>query len=118
MDGVALGPGGEDGLKEVMDTWTTQKGLPAVKVTRTGEATATVEQRRFVLGPRDEADDHVYSWWIPLSYAPAGGDFTSEEVLMPKDWLEAGEDSKEITLEGVNDEEVPVIFNVQVLMTV
>ncbi len=97
-----------------MDTWTTQKGFPALTVTRTGASTAEVSQRRFLLGPRDESDAHEYTWWVPVSYAAAGADFESEEALAPRAWLEAGQEAAELELEGGGGEEDVFIFNVQV----
>ncbi len=97
-----------------MDTWTTQKGFPAVTVTRTGAASVLVSQRRFLLGAKDDTDDHEYTWWVPVTYAVAGGNFDSEAALGPKAWLEAGQESVEVLLGEVTTLDDLIIFNVQV----
>ena len=100
-------------VKTIMDTWSKQKGFPTVTVTRSGN-TVTASQARFLLGPRDLTDTNDYTWWVPLSYAPAGGDFASAAAQSPKGWIEAGTDSVELELVGVG-EDTPAIFNVQVM---
>lgn len=38
-------------VKEVMDTWTLQMGLPVVNIVRLDEETATADQKRFLIYP-------------------------------------------------------------------
>lgn len=58
-------------IKEVMDTWTLQMGLPVVNIVRLDEETATADQRRFLIYP-DAKHHHSspfnYRWNIPLTY--------------------------------------------------
>jgi len=63
--GIAAGVLPEDlEVKDIMDTWTTQKGFPLITVdTTNGLDNAVVSQRRFVLGPSEGGS---YSWQEPL----------------------------------------------------
>jgi len=100
-------------VKSVMDTWTLQMGFPVVTVKRNyQDKTATVTQKRFLLGSSDEkkkkADEKEYSWWIPLTFTSPGSSFdkTYNEL-----WMEEGEQTKEVS--DMPEEGTAVVFNVQ-----
>ncbi|MBN3301039.1 ERAP2 aminopeptidase, partial [Amia calva] len=64
------------GLKEMMDTWTLQMGLPVITVERTGRQ-VRVRQERFLKGVLQEDPDYSllqsgYHWQIPLTYITSG----------------------------------------------
>ncbi|XP_063230541.1 uncharacterized protein LOC134535398 [Bacillus rossius redtenbacheri] len=95
-------------VKEVMDTWTNQKGYPVVTVTRDYEAgTASVKQERFLL--KRGSDQHSYKWWVPLSYT--SGDKADFQTTVPTAWL--GPTQDELVLQSVASSEDWVLFNVQ-----
>jgi len=101
-------------VKQVMDTWTVQMGYPVVDFKRNYEAaTATLDQNRFLLTTpsNDTADEHDYTWWVPISYTTINRGFegTSPDVWMdPKDAMK----SLDIELDDISAEEA-VIVNVQ-----
>lgn len=55
-------------VKQIMDTWTLQTGLPVVTVTRSyPERSASLTQERFLLLSDDNKTMEQY-WWIPITY--------------------------------------------------
>lgn len=79
-------------VAEIMNTWTLQKGFPYVTIERAYEGVPGTRdliratQNRFLqdMPEAREAADVSYRWWIPISYAKAGGNFSETE---PKFWL-------------------------------
>ena len=76
-------------VKKIMDSWTLQMRFPVLTVQRTYNDAKEVEfnQDRF-LTYKDNSlkeDDHVYSWWIPISCTHSNGDFSVSnlKVLLP-----------------------------------
>ena len=70
-------------VKEIMDTWTKQKGYPVVTVTEGPEGNITLSQERFTMG--SSKDSREYSWWVPVNFARAGDDFSdaSNRAFIP-----------------------------------
>ncbi|KAJ8889458.1 hypothetical protein PR048_008957 [Dryococelus australis] len=98
-------------VKEVMDTWTNQKGYPVITVTRDYKAgTATVEQDRFLLKRAGEtANTQQYKWWVPISLTSStSADF---QTTPPSSWLEPTHDQLHLT--GVASSNDWLILNIQ-----
>ena len=97
-------------VKKIMDTWTLQMGFPVVTVTRDySSKKATLRQDRFLISKsEDNPDKHDYMWWIPITFAPAGGDFSQTKNDI---WI--GEHEKTKDIDGLPDSNTAVIFNVQ-----
>lgn len=58
-------------VKEIMDTWTLQMGVPVVTIRRMDEYKATADQKAFLILPGAEPRQNSpfnYSWHIPLTY--------------------------------------------------
>ena len=93
-----------------MDTWTLQMGFPVVTVERNyANNEATLSQDRFLISKSaDNPDKHNYMWWIPITFAPAGGDFSQTKNNI---WM--GETEKTKDIQGLPDANTAVIFNVQ-----
>ncbi|KAG5672285.1 hypothetical protein PVAND_002422 [Polypedilum vanderplanki] len=105
-------------VKEIMDGWTLQTGLPYLTVTRNYENNEiTLEQKRFILieansteaATSNDNDDKDPLWWIPISYTTqAELDF---DKTHPSQWMQA---TRKITIEEQLDENQWIIFNPQV----
>ena len=61
-------------IKEIMDTWTLQKGYPVVQVNNWNN-TLVVTQKWFLLNPtnlvqnlEDQSEFESYRWYIPFTY--------------------------------------------------
>lgn len=95
-------------LKVVMDTWTTQRHFPMVRVTRkydTGETILTQEHFR----PVDDHNRHVddNKWWIPVTFATrTNPNFTN---TMPSHWLTP---RRNLTIDGIDPADW-IIVNLQ-----
>eukprot|EP00095_Tigriopus_kingsejongensis_P012300 maker-scaffold692_size110616-snap-gene-0.19 protein:Tk12300 transcript:maker-scaffold692_size110616-snap-gene-0.19-mRNA-1 annotation:"aminopeptidase n" len=100
-------------IKTIMDTWTLQMGFPVINVQRDyAGKSATINQERFLSstnGP-SEGDDHIYKWWVPVTFASAQDEASFEDTYA-KDWLRPDDGSKKIS--GMPDGNTAVIFNVQ-----
>lgn len=94
-------------VKQIMDTWTLQTGVPVVTVERSYcNNSAAVKQERFLMsGARSDAGE---KWWIPLTLAVPGGSFDDTYNRL---WLKPTEE--ELAITGLPDSDVPVVFNVQ-----
>jgi len=58
-------------VKEVMDTWTLQMGLPVVTIARMDHEKAAADQKLFLISPGakpKQSSPFNYSWNIPLTY--------------------------------------------------
>lgn len=54
-------------IKEIMDTWTLQTGLPLVTAVRNKEDNSLIlKQERFLIS--HNKTDKTYFWWIPVTY--------------------------------------------------
>jgi len=99
-------------VKTVMDTWTLQMGFPVITVTRDyASQTAEARQSRFLIStsaPESSSTSPAYRWWVPITFAPAGGNFND---TFPKAWLR--EDQERIQVSGLPDSKTAVVFNVQ-----
>lgn len=74
-------------VKDILDTWTLQKGFPIVEVIRryNDEGTLRFSQRRYVSTTKD-IDDGL-TWWIPINIATksrANFESTTPDYWMPK----------------------------------
>lgn len=95
-------------VKTVMDTWTLQMGFPVVTVTRDYESnTATVEQKRFLVGGKKDGMEEL-TWWVPLTYSDPENGFNN---TYNEDWLSPEKLSKKFNNMPATNK--PVIFNVQ-----
>ena len=73
--------------------------------------TADVRQSRFLIStsaPETSSTSPAYRWWVPITFAPAGGNFND---TFPKAWLR--EDQERIQVSGLPDSKTAVVFNVQ-----
>ena len=73
--------------------------------------TADVRQSRFLIStsaPESSSTSPAYRWWVPITFAPAGGNFND---TFPKAWLR--EDQERSQVSGLPDSETAVVFNVQ-----
>lgn len=105
----------EMSVKEIMDTWTLQTGLPYILVTRNYENNKiNVEQKRFLLlevnsTANVENDEKDPLWWIPITYT------TSTELnfndTKPSHWMKA---TRSITIDDSVEDSSWIIFNTQV----
>ncbi|KAL9985905.1 hypothetical protein ACROYT_G008358 [Oculina patagonica] len=74
-------------VKEVMETWTLQMGLPVVTITRLDQETATADQKRFLIYPAgklNQSSPFNYTWNIPLTY------ITQEDNTRVQTWMNRG----------------------------
>ena len=95
-----------------MDTWTLQKGFPIVSLTRdynSGEAEVSQERVQTSKGLRARSSVDAFTWWVPLTWTPAGGDFSD---TYPKTWLKQGESIAKLT--DMPDSNTAVVLNIQV----
>ncbi|XP_037798491.1 aminopeptidase N-like isoform X2 [Penaeus monodon] len=100
-------------VKTIMDTWTLQKGLPVIQVTRSLEGTsATISQERILQSPpkeRNISDIQDSKWWVPLSYTCRNkANFMRTQAMV---WMKDSEDS--ITITSLPPKDQWVIFNLQ-----
>jgi len=102
-------------VKTIMDTWTLQMGFPVLTVNRNYNSnSATVSQSRFLVTSSssskktEKVGGPDYRWWVPLTFAPAGGDFNNTNT---KSWMKKQEKSKQV--EGMPDRDTAVVFNIQ-----
>lgn len=85
-------------VKEMMTTWTQQKGIPLVVVTREGRS-LRLQQERFLSGvfkedPEWRALQERYLWHIPLTYCTSSSNVIRSHVLKSRtDTLELSENS-------------------------
>ncbi|XP_037798441.1 aminopeptidase N-like [Penaeus monodon] len=96
-------------IKMIMDTWTSQKGYPVIKVNRSPDGTsATITQERFrqVKNPEERPE---IKWWVPLTYTTQSDATFNQTLAMV--WMKDSEDSIIITSLPPKDEWV--IFNLQ-----
>ena len=73
--------------------------------------TAEARQSRFLIStsaPETSSTSPAYRWWVPITFAPAGGNFND---TFPKAWLR--EDQERIQVSGLPDSKTAVVFNVQ-----
>ncbi|ELV10165.1 Endoplasmic reticulum aminopeptidase 2 [Tupaia chinensis] len=75
-------------VKEMMTTWTLQKGIPLVVVKRDGDS-LTIQQERFLKGvfkedPEWKALQERYLWQIPLTYSTSSSDVIHRHILKSK----------------------------------
>lgn len=58
-------------VKQIMDTWTLQKGYPLVTITRNGNQ-LRLTQRWFLLNPENSvqgtSEYNKYRWYVPFTY--------------------------------------------------
>ena len=70
-------------VKDIMDTWTLQKGYPVVNVIRNGN-TLELTQNWFLLNPANKvqnnpAEYNSYRWYVPFTFTTKNiGDFSFE----------------------------------------
>ncbi|KAL7640964.1 UNVERIFIED_CONTAM: hypothetical protein RMT77_008101 [Armadillidium vulgare] len=86
-------------VKEIMDTWTLQKGFPVLNVvTDDRNGTATLTQERFLLSKNASSSNtsDSYRWWIPISFASESN--PNFNVTNPKFWLSPNESRKIIEI--------------------
>ncbi|XP_063609325.1 aminopeptidase N-like [Penaeus indicus] len=96
-------------VKMIMDTWTSQKGYPVIKVNRSPDGTsATITQERFRQVRNPEEIPEI-KWWVPLTYTTQS-DVTFNQTLATV-WMKDSEDS--ITITSLPPKEEWVIFNLQ-----
>lgn len=99
-------------IKEIMDTWTLQKGFPVVFVdVDPVKGQITCNQTRF-FGSRTDAKrtpNQDYKWWVPISYAKAGGDFNDTRS---KFWLQPS-DNGSVSFDIEASESDAIVVNVQ-----
>lgn len=105
----------EVSIKEIMDTWTLQTGLPYITVTRNyKDNKINIEQKRFLLLETNSTeevnkDEENSLWWIPVTYT------TSAELnfndTKPSHWMKA---TQSLTIEDEVESGEWVIFNPQV----
>ncbi|XP_047471493.1 aminopeptidase N-like [Penaeus chinensis] len=96
-------------VKMIMDTWTSQKGYPVIKVNRSPDGTsATITQERFRQVKNPEESPEI-KWWVPLTYTTQS-DATFNQTLATA-WMKDSEDSITITSLPLKDQWV--IFNLQ-----
>ncbi|OXA55298.1 Aminopeptidase N [Folsomia candida] len=102
--------------KEIMDTWTLQKGFPVVHVERnydTNEPTATFTQAKFRLIKNEslpQGEYSTYKWWIPVSYASINFN-TDFSRTKPFFWIKPSD--KAVTKPIIANEQDWLIVNVQ-----
>uniref|UniRef100_A0A452TKR8 Aminopeptidase n=1 Tax=Ursus maritimus TaxID=29073 RepID=A0A452TKR8_URSMA len=83
-------------VKEMMTTWTVQKGIPLVVITREGRS-LRLQQERFLSGvfkedPEWRALQERYLWHIPLTYSTSASNVVHRHVLKSRtDTLELSE---------------------------
>eukprot|EP00095_Tigriopus_kingsejongensis_P003865 maker-scaffold1168_size57759-snap-gene-0.7 protein:Tk03865 transcript:maker-scaffold1168_size57759-snap-gene-0.7-mRNA-1 annotation:"aminopeptidase n" len=98
-------------IKTIMDTWTLQMGFPVINVQRDyADKSATINQERFLSGTNGpaEGDDHIYKWWVPVTFANAENKASFEDTY-PKDWLRPDDESKKIP--GMPNDNTAAVFN-------
>lgn len=83
-----LFPGEDEEVREMMATWTLQKGIPLVVVEREGHS-LRLRQERFLSGvfredPAWRALQERYLWHIPLTYSTSSSDVIHRHILKSK----------------------------------
>lgn len=96
-------------VKEIMDTWTLQKGLPFLTVTRNyKDKGIQVTQKRFGLDSSNKTEDEAL-WWVPITFT------TSNKLnfndTKPTYWMKK---SPILSFDEEIDENEWIIFNTQV----
>ena len=96
-DEATLGPNLT--VKQIMDTWTTQKGYPVVKVTRVNNE-LSLTQNWFLLNPLNKVQNTSeyakYRWYIPFTYTTKKeSDFSFESKTH---WFRKEEDKCKLIL--------------------
>lgn len=111
-DGMLVG---EMSVKEVMDSWTLQKGYPVISLARNG-TTATLTQNWFLLddkarevGPSKNSSSEGQGWWVPISYTTK--DFSDFHDTHPRYWMAPTKEPLQIT--GLPEESQWVVLNIQ-----
>lgn len=106
----------EMSVKEIMDTWTLQTGLPYITVTRNyDDKKILVVQKRFLLLETNSTeniksdDEKDPLWWIPITYTTSAKLNFNE--TKPSHWMKA---TQSITIEDDVDKSEWMIFNTQV----
>ncbi|XP_021963123.1 aminopeptidase N isoform X2 [Folsomia candida] len=103
-------------VKEIMDTWTLQKGFPVVHVERNydaNEPTATFTQTKFQLIKNEtltQGEYSTYKWWIPISYASINFNANFNRTK-PSFWIKASD--KAVTKPIDTNKQDWIIVNVQ-----
>ncbi|KAB7504680.1 Aminopeptidase N [Armadillidium nasatum] len=93
-------------VKEIMESWTLQKGFPVVTVwsdSRYSSVHITQEKFTLISAERKEIKSNQ-TWWIPLTFTTQSNpDFTQAHV---KKWMSVGE--KRTTLTGMLEYKIPL----------
>nr|CAD7599193.1 unnamed protein product [Timema genevievae] len=97
-------------VKAILDTWTLQKNYPVITVTRNyGTGGVTVRQERFLLRRSGVLDNHVYRWYVPLTYTTQTQlDFNTTST---KQWLP--DFSTQATIGETVSANQWILFNIQ-----
>ncbi|XP_059097724.1 aminopeptidase N-like isoform X2 [Tigriopus californicus] len=99
-------------IKEIMDTWTLQKGFPVMSVSvDLVKGQMTCNQSRYLASKAEQSSRSIYGykWWIPVSYTKAGGDFVNTRS---KFWLKPM-DNGSVTFDIEAAESDAIIVNVR-----
>ncbi len=65
--------------RQIMNTWTRQKGYPVLTLTKTQQGDYRVIQERFLADPEassaddDDKSEYDYRWEVPVTYVAGGG---------------------------------------------
>ncbi|XP_059096600.1 puromycin-sensitive aminopeptidase-like protein [Tigriopus californicus] len=95
-------------VQQIMDTWTLQKGFPVISAIRDPTNLVTLTQERFLVGGTSVKDDHDYKWWVPISYAGSGENFSQTKN---QEWMSPDEATKQIQIDVPEDS--ALILNIQ-----
>jgi aminopeptidase N len=87
-------------VKQIMDTWTLQKGYPVIQVNRNGSEFTTT-QKWFLLNPLNSIQDYNdYQWFVPITFTTSRElDFNFE---MRPEWLKPNDTGCKCTLLSEN----------------
>jgi aminopeptidase N len=116
-------------VKDIMDTWTLQKGFPVIKVTRDyTEGNAAFSQSQFNIGPlfsnfssnrkKVDKEPSLY-WWVPLTMGFAkAGDSNALNNMTVSHWLDPAEADRELVIQLTTEDpaaiaHMPLVVNLQ-----
>ena len=116
-------------VKDIMDTWTLQKGFPVIKVTRDyTEGNAAFSQSQFNIGPlfsnfssnrkKVDKEPSLY-WWVPLTMGLAkAGDPNALNNITVSHWLDPAEADRELVIQLTTEDpaaitHMPFVVNLQ-----
>lgn len=91
-------------FKAALNSWTTQRGFPIVKVERLNTTHFLLSQKRFLQTPETIQDiDEMPLYYVPLTWTKQGE--AVNEVRYPQDWLTDKQSSRIVSINGLTKDQ-------------